>query len=119
MWISINLMIAPVVIFFAHKKFYKGIDFSYRISSISWFGLHFSVYFFSLALMFFCSILSNAIQNVEGLNNWQRWGYIFIQQGGGVIFVMVLSSLLYKLLLFKNAEQFLKQQSEYLICGSS
>lgn len=102
MLIALNVIIAPLVVYYAHRKFYKGIDFSYRISSISWFGLHFSVYFFSLALMFFCSILSNAIQNVGELNSLQRWGYIFIQQGGGVIFVMVLSSLLYRLLLYSE-----------------
>ncbi len=102
MFIGLNVIIAPLVVYYAHRKFNKGIDFSYSISSLKWFELHFSVYFFSLLLMIFCSVISNAVNDVTLLSGVKRWSYIFLQQGGGVVFVMVLSSLLYKLLLYSG-----------------
>lgn len=90
-WLMWAILISPISIFAAYRVLTRKIKISYKISLKAWFGVNIIVFYFSLLLML---VTTRLIIKTNG----NEMGVLFIQQGGVVTIVMLLSSWMNKTL---------------------
>lgn len=94
-WLKWSICFSPASILAAGWVLSRKIKISYRISLKAWFGVNIVVFYFSLALML---VTTQLIMSANGIKNQNSMGVQFIQQGGIVTIVMLLSSWMNKML---------------------
>ena len=103
------ILLSPLPILWCMWIFSRPVRISYRISEWSWIGVNVAVYTYSLVLMLVCTGVM--LKNEMFFN---ELGKVFVQQGGGVIFVIFFSNILNMLLIRANDLDYLRGYSPTL-----
>ena len=93
-WITIAIILIPFAVIFTVKYLSRMKKISYKISPWSWLLVDFVVFFFSLTLMLTCAI-ETLKANEKPLHD--SFLLSFVQQGGLIIIIMLLSNIIDKL----------------------
>ncbi|MGN0317989.1 MAG: hypothetical protein ACI4E1_08680 [Lachnospira sp.] len=93
-WFTIAIILIPFAMIFTVKYLSKMKKISYKISPWSWLVVDFVLFIFSFLLMLTCAL--KTIEANETPSNGSFW-LSFVQQGGLILIVMVLSNMIDKL----------------------